>query len=174
MTEEELKAQEAAAAKKAEEEAAAAAAAEAEKEKAEAKTIEELPEHLREYVRGLRREAASYRTSANEYKAKLEAAGTDAAAKLAAAEALIAEQAAAAEQTELDSAIAALGLPAEAAAILNPKASTADKAAALAALAGGNRRQVIVDGNLRSRRSAEKPEATNGGDLMRDLIKNGR
>lgn len=176
MTEEELKAQAAEAAKKAEEEAAAKAAAEAEaaKEKAAAQTIEELPEHLREYVRGLRREAASYRTSANELKVKLAAKDADSESKLAAAEAMLAEHAALKEQAELSSAAEKLGIPAGALALLNPKATAEERVAALASVAGNQRRQVIVDGGLSSRRDNSSHEPSGGAEMMRELIKNRR
>lgn len=171
MTEEELKAQEAEAAKKAEEEAAAKAAADEEAKKKERENeFSSLPAWAQEEIRSTRREAATFRTTAK----ALEAKGADDAAKLAAAETLLAEHKAAQERAELVEAFAAQGLPAEAVDAFRADASPAERAAAAAAITGGPRRQVIIDGALHASRTANAAPATNGGDLMRDLVKSRR
>lgn len=172
MTEEELKAQEAAAAAKAAEELKAKEAEESAK-KAKENSFNELPEWAQEELRATRREAASYRTSANELKEKL-AGSASAEEALKAAEAAVAGNARLKEQLELDAELNKLGLPADARALIDPNASIADRAKALAAVAAGNSTKVVVDGGLHSRRRVDTPEAANGAELMRDLIKNRR
>lgn len=172
MTEEELKALEAEKAAAAEAKTAEEAKAKEADKKARENKFDELPDWAQEELRATRREAASYRTTANDLKEKLAAAGNSEEA-LKAAEAIVAENNALKERLELESAIVELGVPAEAKALLDPKASVADRAKALLALRGQGP-TVIVDGDISSRRRNDTVERTNGAELWKNRQKNRR